>query len=218
MGRPTHGRTSGSQANHKLVAFHFARVRHLLSPCLRMCSHENSPQKRHQKVWMIIPNKISNAPTQRDQATISLAQETEVLSGGCKMTRSNNSTGRRFFVWAIVVGLLALCSSALLPLDTAFAQGSIRTEAPASRSAAAMRRSCASGATCRAFFEGRRRNVCNATHQAGESSQPLSRRTICRPWLTAAVATERQIGRLRSLPITVSFREPAPNAITKVRQ
>ena len=57
-----------------------------------------------------------------------LAQATDVLSDGYKMTQSNSWAGRRFFAWAIVTGLLAVCSLALLTPDTAFAQGSIRTD------------------------------------------------------------------------------------------
>ena len=44
------------------------------------------------------------------------------------MSQLTSWIGRRFFAWAIVAGLLAVCSSALLTPDTAFAQGSIRTD------------------------------------------------------------------------------------------
>ena len=45
-----------------------------------------------------------------------------------KMTQLTSWTGRRFFAWAIVAGLLAACSTMLLMPDTASAQGGIRTD------------------------------------------------------------------------------------------
>jgi len=90
------------------------------------------------------------------------------------------------------------------------------TAAPVSRSAAATHRSCASGATCRVFFEEPRRSVRNAIHPAVESYLPLNRRTTCRPRSTVIAAIERQVGHRRSLRITAWFQGPAPNAITKL--
>ena len=44
------------------------------------------------------------------------------------MTQLTNWTGRRFIAWAIVAGLLAVCSTMLLMPDTASAQGRNRTD------------------------------------------------------------------------------------------
>ena len=44
------------------------------------------------------------------------------------MTQLTNWAGRRFFAWAIVAGLLAVCSTMLLMPDTASAQGRNRTD------------------------------------------------------------------------------------------